>query len=290
MKPIRSCLPLWNPAGPMIDDKEQIPKIEDYRLGYPRFTALLSTHKPYFICRRFDKIRSRLLLLKQDRLSMLEERLERVDQQEKSPLFLGKSRYDKNADRISLLSEIESCLADYDQFAERTSRMLSFDPAQRRDVESLQNWLGGTGCLAREEAAYLRQQGLVCLAPTGDNATMQLEAWVENRLIQLCSGFLKNRFRNASNDPNVHIYLGPLVPQVARAILLLVITLLLLMPVIICNIIETTSSRIAIVIASTVSYLIVLSTLTKSRTMELVLAGATYATVLIVFVSGTTTT
>ncbi len=44
---------------------------------------------------------------------MLEERLEHVDQQEASPLFLGKSRSDGNTDRISLLSEIESGLVDY---------------------------------------------------------------------------------------------------------------------------------------------------------------------------------
>lgn len=44
---------------------------------------------------------------------MLEERLERVDQEEIYPLFLGKSRCDKNLERISILSDIESCLADY---------------------------------------------------------------------------------------------------------------------------------------------------------------------------------
>ena len=44
---------------------------------------------------------------------MLEQRLEQIDQQETSLLFLGKSRCDKNTDRTSLLSDIESCLADY---------------------------------------------------------------------------------------------------------------------------------------------------------------------------------
>jgi hypothetical protein len=44
-------------------------------------------------------------LLKQDKLSILE--------QETSLLFLGKCRSDKNPDRISLLAEIDTCLADY---------------------------------------------------------------------------------------------------------------------------------------------------------------------------------
>jgi hypothetical protein len=129
MAPLSSCLPLWNSSESAIKDEGQTRKdtrarpsgnairqsrlVEDYRPGYPRFTALVSTYDRFFVCRRFDKLRSRLLLLKQDRLSQLERRLEQVDQQEVSPLFLGMSRSDRNMDRISLLSEIEFCLADY---------------------------------------------------------------------------------------------------------------------------------------------------------------------------------
>ncbi len=87
--------------------------VEEYRAGYPRFTALLAAYDPYVICRRFTRLRSRLLLLKQDRLSVLEARLDEVDQKEKCPLFLGASRCDGNSERESLLSEIESGLADY---------------------------------------------------------------------------------------------------------------------------------------------------------------------------------
>jgi hypothetical protein len=47
------------------------------------------------------------------------------------------------------------------------------------------------------------------------------------------------------------------------------------MPIIVCNIISSFSIRIVIIIVSTIFYLLILSGLTKSRTMELVLAGAT---------------
>jgi hypothetical protein len=50
---------------------------------------------------------------------MLEQRLDQVDQQETSLLFLGKSRCDGNTDQISLLSEIESCLADYGMYRDQ---------------------------------------------------------------------------------------------------------------------------------------------------------------------------
>jgi hypothetical protein len=87
--------------------------VEEYKSGYPRFASILSSYEPFFICRRFNRLRARLLLLKQDKLSILEQRLDQVDEQETSLLFLGKSRCDQNAERSSILLDIEASLADY---------------------------------------------------------------------------------------------------------------------------------------------------------------------------------
>ena len=87
--------------------------VEDHRPGYPRYSALLAAHRSFYLCRQFSRLRLRLLLLKQDRLSLLEAQLDRVDVEETSPLFLGSHRRNKNPDRASLLSEIDVALADY---------------------------------------------------------------------------------------------------------------------------------------------------------------------------------
>ncbi|ETS86571.1 hypothetical protein PFICI_00399 [Pestalotiopsis fici W106-1] len=250
-------------------------QVENYPSGYPRFTALLSAYSPYFLCRRFDQLRARLLLLKQDRLSMLEQKLEEVDRNEASLLFLGKSRCDRNVDRISVLSDIETCLSDYDDFVERTTRILSLGKAQHRDVESLQNWLDGNGCLAREEAAYLSHRELITLAPPRDNAIAQFEAWIEDKLIRFDRNFRKSHFHDVSNDPNVYIYSGSHIRRAARTLLLCLITVLLLMPVVLCNSIVAVSARMTVIVLSTILYLLVISELTQSRTLELVVAGAT---------------
>lgn len=72
--------------------------------------------------------------------------------------------------------------------------MLSLNPAPRRDVQSLQNWLNGTGCLAREETEYLTHQNeLISLASRGDSALLQLEGWIEDNLIRFYRGFRKVR-------------------------------------------------------------------------------------------------
>lgn len=72
-----------------------------------------------------------------------------------------------------------------DKFIERTTRAFSLQLAEQRDITSLQNWVDARGCLARDETAYLsREDELVSLAPLADSAIQQLEAWVEDRLIQ----------------------------------------------------------------------------------------------------------
>jgi hypothetical protein len=137
METFRSCLPLRETPNGTANTANESPRsststhpshlqaqieelniqsVEDYQDGYPQFTALISAHRPYFLCRRFGKLRARLLLLKQDRLSMIEQRLEQVDQEERSKLFLGKSRRDRNPERISLLSEADTLLADYGEY------------------------------------------------------------------------------------------------------------------------------------------------------------------------------
>jgi hypothetical protein len=54
--------------------------------------------------------------MKQDELCMLEDQLDQVDRQEVSPLFLGVRRVDRNTARASVLSHINSKLADYGAF------------------------------------------------------------------------------------------------------------------------------------------------------------------------------
>ena len=58
-------------------------------------------------------LRARLLLVKQDRISLLENRLEGIDREEVSPLFLGSRRHDRNTERETVLSEINDALAEY---------------------------------------------------------------------------------------------------------------------------------------------------------------------------------
>ena len=58
-------------------------------------------------------MRSRLLLLAQDRVAQLETTLDQIDRDEPSPLYLGSSRRDKNQERQAVLSELRDALSVY---------------------------------------------------------------------------------------------------------------------------------------------------------------------------------
>ncbi|TRX91010.1 hypothetical protein FHL15_008215 [Xylaria flabelliformis] len=165
--------------------EQDIRKVEDYRAGFPRFSALIACHDFFYILRPFRRIRARLLLLKQDKLAILEEQLDKIDADEPSPLFLGASRHDRNESRAAILREIDSCLVDYDSFVERTHHILSLNHASSRDILSLQHWLKGTGCVNRAETSYLKnEKGLISLGSTSDSAMKQLEDWTEDQFIR----------------------------------------------------------------------------------------------------------
>lgn len=51
--------------------------------------------------------------MKQDKLSILEEKIQRLDKEKLAGLFLGKSRVDTNQERLFVLVEIDSAMEDY---------------------------------------------------------------------------------------------------------------------------------------------------------------------------------
>jgi hypothetical protein len=97
--------------------------VEDNPSGYPRFAALIASHDHFHICRRFTELRSRLLLIKQDKLSDLERQLRRVDEQETDSLRLATCRDDDNAERIALISKIDHALSEYGTYVTNIAHM-----------------------------------------------------------------------------------------------------------------------------------------------------------------------
>lgn len=57
----------------------------------------------------------RLILYKQDEISLLEAELHAIDDSEESPLFLGARRRDQNQERMAKLQQLDAALIEYGQ-------------------------------------------------------------------------------------------------------------------------------------------------------------------------------
>lgn len=219
-------------------------------------------------------------------LSALEVELDKIDREESRPLFRHSLKRDTNPARVATLAKIEIALASFDELVDRSRRMLGYAAADTREVQSLLNWNDGTACIPRAEAAYLEQTRDLCsVAASASSAETQVEAWVENLLIWLWGG----RFctRNVSQDEQVKIVPKPSLQRAARILMAAVLILLLSVPVILCNAVESASSRIAVVLFATIVFIVTLSSLTRANAVEMFGAGAAYSAVLVVFASGT---
>lgn len=87
--------------------------VDQFRSGYPRYSALLSAHPSFHNFRRFTRIRMRLLLWKQDELCRLEERFDEIDSRDNHALLLGCMRRDTNSERLQIVQSLSTALAEY---------------------------------------------------------------------------------------------------------------------------------------------------------------------------------
>ncbi|KAF1828591.1 hypothetical protein BDW02DRAFT_593168 [Decorospora gaudefroyi] len=260
--------------------------VEDFPLGYPRYSALVASDTAFYICRRFSKTRARLLLLKQDKIAVLEERLTQIDDQEQSPLFLGMSRADSNPKRREILDELDIALRDYDDYVERICRILKLTSPSRRDITSLSNWLNGTAALARDETRYLQNStDLASLDPGDDSLISTVHGLVEDALIRFFKRFRKLSGHTRSRDAHVYLYSGALITRLSRLAISSLMGLLLVIPIAACYATQSVAIRLFIIFFANVALLTAMASFSYRRTFELFLAGATYSAVLVVVLS-----
>ncbi|CAG8962188.1 hypothetical protein HYFRA_00005239 [Hymenoscyphus fraxineus] len=259
-------------------DKEEIvgkKQIEDYKPGYPQYCSLISAHTPYHICRRFTQMRARLLLLKQDQLSLLEDQLEQIDNAERCPIFLGNSRIDINPARKQILSEIQIGLREYDEIIEKNRKVLSYPTPKPRDLTNLTNWIENSASLAAEETGYLSKPDLLTIGMPIDEPLLQVELLLEHVIMFCYEIFNKRPKIDLSRDPNVFIFSNPLLKRITRGLIAWIVVLILFVPVIVINSVSGVAVRMGVIVVASAVVIMTLALMTKVKTWEMFLACAT---------------
>ena len=95
--------------------------VEDHPEGYPQLTAFLNSDDNFLIARKYGFLRTRLLLYRQDELSVLEKGLLDLDNDDKEnrKKALQSRKHDEETDddpetsRMALMGKIDEKLKDY---------------------------------------------------------------------------------------------------------------------------------------------------------------------------------
>jgi len=254
--------------------------IEDYRQGYPRFSALIGSHPAFAVFRRFMTLRSRVLLHKQDELRVLEETLNEIDKTEERVIFLGCRRLDVNTQRAQVMSEIEQKLSSYDHVLVDYQRACRIHKPRPRDIESLRNWLRNNAPISRDESSYVFLTDDLC-SMDGDGDVVH---WLEN-LIERFSPFGLVKDTTKSEDRNVNFTYENRVRLIARCILFSVVICLVIAPIIALQQFDAVLLRVIIALLSIAAFSASLLLLTRATAVELFLATATYGALMVVFIT-----
>lgn len=87
--------------------------VEAFRQGYPRFAAFINCDRDFVAFRGFGRLHARVLLLKQDEIIELEQKLQNLDDIEANAYQLASRRHDLASQRSQILSKIEEKLVEY---------------------------------------------------------------------------------------------------------------------------------------------------------------------------------
>ncbi|KAL2065987.1 hypothetical protein VTL71DRAFT_2058 [Oculimacula yallundae] len=251
--------------------------VEDYPAGLPRFAGLIGSHQAFTTCRRFSVVRARLLLLKQDKVSILEESLNEVDEQETRRMFLGSSRRDQNQERRRLLEELDAALKDLDHFVGRCCKVAVLPTASNDTISSLKNWLDGHGGVAREETRWLDfETDIFTTVSCDDGAISILRPWIERIAVNVYRRFRKRPRTEVSRDEHVFVFSETSLRLVTRAVIALILVVLLPIPIVVLQAITSPGPRVVCTALALVTLLLTISCLTNAKTAEMFIAGATY--------------
>lgn len=102
-----------SPANQPGQTDRRVKSVDSLRLGYPRYSALLSTHPAFFVFRRFTRTRMRLLLQKQNEILSLLEALDKMDREEAVRLSLSYFLRDSNLARHQIVGKLTKALEEY---------------------------------------------------------------------------------------------------------------------------------------------------------------------------------
>ncbi|KAI9162852.1 hypothetical protein HJFPF1_04447 [Paramyrothecium foliicola] len=293
--------------------------------GYKDFSSFVAADPDFFAVRRFGRLHTRALLTLQDHLTELEEKLDALDEQysRKSTKILGSNPpvvitaplmtkeqleaatgssgpqpdisrardinngtvRDDMPERVKILSEIVSKLAEYDRLLLDHTALRNMTTAPERNSRNIKAWFAhNTGAIMEEETQFVNHlDDLV----TGYNPKPKLRAYFEDHIL-LRTEFIRQFFKkaepsNLSSHDEVKLFSDQVMDVTGSLAVFLAALLMLVAPLWILQAMKDIRSKLTVITSFVVAFLLFLSLGTLGRPFERLAATAGYAAVLVVF-------
>lgn len=274
-----------------------VQRIDDHPQGYPQLAAFVNSDENFLIARKYGFLRSRVLLYRQDELSVLERDLIRLDadDEENRKFALRSRKRDEETDtdpvysRKVLMQKIDDKLKEYDGLVSRIKTYLSFRAPSSRNAKTFIDWIDDHKPLSIEESDFIKHKDDFVALSDGQESGW-LDGIVEDGLgwclpkKLMKSLFTSEEQSKKTDDDHLHLYSKRRIDIVVRLVLVLTTVGLLVGPSAVLYFVTGQSAlKICLIMVFTLLFAAALSVCTKAKRHEMLAATATYAAVLVVF-------
>ncbi|SPO00538.1 uncharacterized protein DNG_03286 [Cephalotrichum gorgonifer] len=258
-------------------------------IGYKGYANFIASDDDFLILRRFESLSARVALSLQDKITVLEEELDKFDRiysrPESRDVHNGTMRDDIIEERTELLDIIAKKLQRYNDFLLQQTSLKKLPPAQRRDIRSIRNWHFNHdyGAIATQEQKYLDKPDLINIV---HKEKTPLRRFIDSSLYLRTLPIFKQRKDELYHYDAGHVsyYSDKRIDGFVSAVIVAIGVTMLITPLWILQGLNTLTMKLGIITIFIFIFLLLLSFTMVSKPFEALGATAAYAAVLMVFI------
>ncbi|KAF2658978.1 hypothetical protein K491DRAFT_651838 [Lophiostoma macrostomum CBS 122681] len=256
-------------------------------IGYRGYSTFLASDNDFLVFRRFGTLNTRVLLLLQDEISVLEQKLEDLDITHSQPaatdIHNGSFRQEVLPERRALLLEVHKKIREYNELLIQNSTLQSAPRVPQRNIASLDNWLHNKkNAILDEEAAYIQHRhDLVPLVPKAISGLRQLLE--QSSHFRFSSLWRKKPPPSADHDEAIHYSSDRRIDAFIGVAVTIMGMLMLIVPLWVLAVTEGMLKRLGVITGFVVLFLCLVAFATVAKPFEALAAAAAYSAVLVVF-------
>lgn len=268
-------------------------------MGYPAFSSLLSSDNDSFVVRKFGTLHVRTILMLQDKIAELEDRLAVIDrdvQERQGDEYLchnGSFRGDQqwHDERYEMMLNLARLLEQYDSLVLKYTQLKQQPEPTKRTLKNLDRWFNKyPRAITDYETGFLSEEKQHDLIATAVREKTPLRRGLERfsrfrrwRLFRLKPSRKVNEYEQKYGEKGVTYYDDEVVDKVVMGIILFLGLFMLLVPAWLLKQFPSHTTRLAIISGFVALFVGLLLLVTPSKPFETMVGTAAYGALLMVF-------